>query len=89
MEIWKKPTLVVYDKNVMARMIRANAYTVGEAMSIGALCDKGVGAVGVVQLPDGTVAEAYVAAIDAANGIATLIINGVKRFWNWLTGIFS
>ena len=89
MELWKKPNIVIYNKTDISRLIKAKAYTVGEAMSIGELCDQGVGAVGVIQLPDGMVVEAYVAAKNEVEGFYTLIINGVKRFWNWLTGIFT
>lgn len=89
MELWKKPNIVIYNKTDISKLIKAKAYTVGEAMSIGELCDQGVGAVGVIQLPDGMIVEAYVAAKNEVEGFYTLIINGIKRFWNWLTGIFT
>lgn len=89
MQTWKKPNIVVYEKSLIAKAIKAKAYTVGEAMSIGELCDQGVGATGLVQLPDGTVVEAYVSAVNEVDCFFTLIINGVKRFWNWLTEVFT
>lgn len=89
MDLWKKPNIVIYNKTDISKLIKAKAYTVGGAMSIGELCDQGVGAVGVIQLPDGMIVEAYVAAKNEAEGFYTLIINGIKRFWNWLTGIFT
>jgi len=89
MQEWKKPSVVIYEKSMITKAIKAKAYTVGQAMSIGELCDQGVGASGVVQLPDGTVEMAYVAAFNEVEGIFTLIINGIKRFWNWLTEVFS
>ena len=89
MQEWKKPSVVIYEKSMITKAIKAKAYTVGQAMSIGELCDQGVGASGVVQLPDGTVEMAYVAAFNEVECIFTLIINGIKRFWNWLTEVFS
>jgi len=89
MQTWKKPNVVVYEKNMIAKAIKAKAYTVGQAMSLGELCDQGVGASGLVQLPDGTVAEAYVAAKNEVECFYTIIINGINRFWNWITDIFT
>lgn len=89
MQEWKKPSVVIYEKSMITKAIKAKAYTVGQAMPIGEFCDQGVGASGAVQLPDGTVEMAYVAAFNAVDGIFTLIINGMKRFWNCLTEVFS
>ena len=87
--MWKKPNYYEYDVNELAKVIKAKAWSTGQAMSYGALLDQGVGASGVILLPEGIYAEAYVAAKNTATGIATFIVNGVKRFYNWITGVFS
>ena len=89
MNFWKTPNIVVYDKTTISSIIKAKAYTVGEAMLIEELCRQGQGACGAIQLPDGVIVEAYVAAYNELEGIYTLIINGIERFWNRLTGVFT
>ena len=87
--MWKKPNYIEIDRNEVMKKVNARAWTVGQAMSYGALCDQGVGASGVIYLPEGIFAEAYVAAKNEITHICTFVVNGVKRFYNWVTGIFS
>ena len=89
MESWKKPNITVYNKTDISKLIKVRANSAEETMSIDELCAQGVGAVGVIQLPDGMIVEAYVAAKNEIEGFFTLIINGVRRFWNWITGVFT
>ena len=87
--MWKKPEYIELDKNLVLEKINAKAWTAGEAMSYGALCDQGVGTVGVIYLPEGIFDEAYVAAWDAVTNVYTFIVSGVKRFFNKDTGVFT
>lgn len=82
MEMWKKPNITIYNQNNISDEIKAKAYTIGEAMEIGALCDQGVGSCGVIQLPSGVVTEAYVAFFNAIDEVFTIIANGIRWFWS-------
>ena len=89
MQNWKKPTIIKYEKSMITRTITAKAYSLNEAMTVGDLCAKGIGASGIVLMPNGLTEHAYVAAVNEVECFFTLVVNGVKRFWNWVTGVFS
>ena len=58
--MWSKPSYIELDRKTVMERINAKAWTVGDAMDYGDLCDQGVGATGVIQLPDGVIEEAVV-----------------------------
>ena len=89
MENWKTPTLssISISKITSIIKVKASSYrypTLQEAAEM-----YGPGYQGYVTLPDGTVEEAYIASIDFSAGIINAIINGISRFYNWITGLFS
>lgn len=48
MAVWKKPNVTIVDKTTMQNAIKAKAMTIGSAMTMGQLCDQGIGASGYV-----------------------------------------
>lgn len=86
--MWSKPNYIELDRKTVMERINAKAWTIGQAMSYGQLCDKGVGAKGVIQLPDGTIAEAYVAGYHLLLGLYELIVKGDSYYFDPLTGAF-
>lgn len=88
MTMWNNPTISVFEKEKLAKTIKAKAYTVGQGLTIGQLVAQGVGASGICQLPDGTMADVYVAAQNDVTGITTVIVNGTIMFYSILVGLF-
>lgn len=87
--MWKQPTYQEYDCSLLESSILARAYSVGQAMSVGDLVSKGIGASGPIRMPDGTVQQAYVALKNDVHQFCELIVNGAKWIYNWATGFFG
>lgn len=79
--MWSKPNYIELDRKTVMERINAKAWTVGDAMECGRLCDEGLGAIGVIQLPDGTYEEAVVAFFDWLLGLFRLDTRSGKSYW--------
>lgn len=74
--MWSKPNYIELDRKTVMERINAKAWSVGDAIECGKLCEKGLGASGVILLPDGTYGVALVSAYDFILGLYELIVNG-------------
>lgn len=85
--MWSKPNYIELDRKTVMERINAKAWTVGDAMSYDALCNQGVGAKGVIQLPDGTYEEAVVAFFDPILRLFGLLCGPRYYYYDPYTGM--